>query len=414
MPLAGEPAAGRPIRIGLMGAYVSRNLGDMAIQLAVTGALRARRPDIEFIGLCQDPQDAVRSFGFPAMLASGDSEMLRPMPGEAVAPAPLPNPDRGGLGRLLARIPALARIRREMRALDMLLISGSGQIDDFWGGPWAGPYNMMVWSSLARGQGKPVAVFGVGVDELHTWLGERFCLRALNAAQLCVVRDPGSRDALESLGYRLPVDVCADPAFHLSSAGKPPANPPFAVISPISRRAWPGAEDEGYDRYLTALAEVADQLQADGVEVRFVCSQTRMDPPIVARVRERMKGGRDRAGLVEVETVDEYLAAVAGARVVVGSRLHAMILAMVAGAPAVAVSAVRKVHQQFADMGMAELAFEMRELDAAPLVRRVREVVGEPERSRQRVVATTRELRAQLDARFDRLASLIPARAAMA
>lgn len=398
MPLAGEPAAGRPIRIGLMGAYVSRNLGDMAIQLAVMGALRARRPDIEFVGLCQDPEDAVRSFGFPAMLASGDPEVRQ----------------RGRLGHLLSRIPAFARIRREMRALDMLLISGSGQIDDFWGGPWAGPWNLMAWSSVARRQGKPVAIFGVGVDELHTWLGLKFCLRALNAAQLCVVRDPGSREALEKLGYRLPVDVCADPAFHLGGAGKPPDDPPFAVVSPISRRAWPGAEDDDYDRYLTALAGLADHLQALGIEVRFVCSQTKMDPPIVGRVRDRMKGDQDRAPLVEVKTVEEYLAAVAGARVVVGSRLHAMILALVAGAPAVAVSAVRKVHQQFADMGMGDLAFDMRSLDAAALARRAQELAAAPQESRRRVLAATRELRSQLDTRFDRLAALIPRRAAMA
>ncbi|MBL0125036.1 MAG: polysaccharide pyruvyl transferase family protein [Betaproteobacteria bacterium] len=252
------------------------------------------------------------------------------------------------------------------------------------------------------------------MDELSTFLGARFCLRTLNAAEICVVRDPGSRDVLERLGYRRIVDVCADPAFHLSGEGGMPDNPPFAVISPISRRAWPGTEDESYDHYLTALALVADQLQSQGIEVRYVCSQTKMDPPVVARVRKRMKGDIDRAIAVDVNTVDDYLAAVAGARVVVGSRLHAMILAMVAGTPVVAISAVRKVRQQFADMGMAELAFDMRVLDVAQLLRRVQDVVNEPDSNRQRVLAVTREFRAQLDGRFDRLAALIPARAAMA
>ena len=339
--------------------------------------------------------------------------MLHPVPGGTAMPAPAA-PSGGRISRLLAKLAALPRIRREMRALDMLLISGSGQIDDFWGGPWAQPYNMMVWSHLARRQGKPVAVFGVGVDELSTRLGEWFCLRALDAAQLCVVRDPGSRDALEKLGYRKPVDVCADPAFHLSRDGGAPGDPPFAVISPISRRAWPGSEDESYDRYLAALAQVADELQSDGIEVRFACSQIKMDPPIVARVRERMKGDRDRTVHVEVKTVEDYLAAVAGARVLVGSRLHALILALVAGTPAIAVSAVRKVHQQFADLGMPDLGFDMRALDVAALARRIREVASEPEKSRQRVQVVTREFRAQLDDRFDRLAALIPARAAMA
>lgn len=412
MAITDEPDTGRPVRIGLMGMYASRNLGDMAIQLAVMGALKARRADIEFIGLCQDPADTVRSLRISAMASSGEAEMLMPVDGDVTVES-MTTSAGSRWSRLIRRFTSLWRIRRTMRELDMLLISGSGQIDDFWGGPWAQPYNMMVWSQLARRQKKPVAVFGVGVDELSTRLGAQFCLRALNAADICVVRDPGSREALKKLGYRRLVDVCPDPAFRLSGDGRLPDSPPFAVVSPISRRAWPGVEDESYDHYLTALAQVADQLLSQGIDVRYVCSQIKMDPPLVTRVRERMKGDHNRALTVEVKTVDDYVAAVAGASVAVVSRLHAMILAMVAGTPVVAISAVRKVHQQFADMGMPELVFDMGTLDITPLLSCVQDVVSEPEKSQQRVLAVTREFREQLEARFDRLAALIPAGAAV-
>ncbi|MBL0125037.1 MAG: hypothetical protein IPP88_20760 [Betaproteobacteria bacterium] len=135
MAVGGEPAAGRPIRIGLMGMYVSRNLGDVAIQLAVMAALKARRPDIEFIGLCQVPADTVRSFKIPAMASSGETEMLMPADNDNSV-VPVTTAEGSRLSRLVGRFTSLLRIRRVMRDLDMLLISGSGQIDDFWGGPW--------------------------------------------------------------------------------------------------------------------------------------------------------------------------------------------------------------------------------------------------------------------------------------
>ncbi len=411
---ADTPAAQRmgAVRIALLGMYASRNLGDVAIQLAVMSALHARRSNLEFVGLCQDPEDTVRTFNISALASSGKGELLTAATlGGGTGNAP-PVPETR-LSRFLGTFAALRQIQRQMRSLDMLLISGSGQIDDFWGGPWAQPFRLMAWSFAARSQGKKVVVFGVGVDELRTRLGEWFCVRALNCAAICVVRDSGSRDALRRIGFRRPVDVCADPAFHLEVKGT--ARPRveadrFAVISPISRRAWPGAEDRDYDNYLSALARVAEHLQDRSLQVRFVCSQIRMDPPIVERILERLKPGTTRPVFVDVKTVDDYVAAVKDAQVVVGSRLHAMILALVAGAPTIAISAVRKVHQQFADIGLADHVFAMQSLALPELLTRIDIVLSQPEKVREQVARTTREFRAQNATQFDRIASLIPAR----
>ncbi len=402
-------AGADPVRIGLLGMYASRNLGDVAIQLAVMSALRARQSNIKFVGLCQDPEDTVRTFNIPAMASSGEGELLTPATLSDVM-RKIPTSDESRLSRLLGKISALRQIQRQMRLLDVLLISGSGQIDDFWGGPWAQPFRLMAWSFAARSQGKKVVVFGVGVDELRTRLGGWFCIRALNCAAICVVRDSGSRDALRKLGYRHAIDVCADPAFHLEvkeAIGMPGETGCFAVISPISRRAWPGEEDSAYDAYLSTLARVAEHLQERSLQVRFVCSQIRMDPPIVERIFDRMKPDIIRPTFVDVRSVDEYLAAVKGARLVVGSRLHALILALVVGTPVVAISAVRKVHQQFADIGLADHAFAMQSIRLPELLACIDSIISHPDQVRDKVVKTTREFRLQNAAQFDRIGKLI-------
>ena len=423
----------KTVRIGLLGMYTSRNLGDVAIQYAIMNALRKRREDIEFVGLCQDPEDTVRAFGIPAVASTGFGSRLFPAYGaQPVPPAQLP-PARSTLPssttltsgaiaklnkwltelrttRILRQIIAVRNIRREMQSLDMLLVSGSGQVDDYWGGPWGQPFRLMAWTSAAHSQGKPVAVFGVGVDELSTRLGGLFCVQALRKAQLCVLRDSGSRDAIRSLGFRGQMEICADPAFSLrrNPAGTP-GDAEFVVISPIARSAWPGAEDEAYGKYLGAMSAVADYLLQQSIPVRFVCSQTRMDPKIVGRIRQRMLGNAASTLVVEVNSFEEYLDAVQGALVVVGSRLHALILALVAGTPVIAVTGVRKVHQLFADLNLSDHAFEMRSLSVELLLARINSVIRDPRTSREHVRGKTLQLLPPLERQFDNLAMLVPA-----
>lgn len=395
-------------RIGLMGMYISRNLGDVAIQIAVMRATQKRRPNIEFVGLCQDPEDTARSFGIPAFASSGYSSLM--MPGQN-GPVALGRPLTGDsrLSRVICRVKAIWRIYRQMRDLDMLLISGSGQVDDFWGGPWAQPFRLFVWSAVARLQRKPVAVFGVGVDEVNTRLGAWLSVRALRLAHQRVLRDSGSLVALRAMGLGLPTEVCPDPAFHLAGGtAREASTTSFAVISPISRRAWPGKEDADYDAYLGALAAVGDELLRQSVQVRFICSHTRMDPPIIDRVKARMLMRGAGTRVVEVATVDAYLDAVRNACILVGSRLHAIILAFVAGTPVIAVSAVRKVHQQLQDIGLTEYAFKMRDIDVPLLLQRVNEVLQNREQLRNHIAERTADFRRQLDEQFDRVCRLVP------
>lgn len=403
-------APARRVRVGLLGMYASANLGDTAIQQAVMGALNARRSDLEFVAICTAPHDAALTFGLRAHDVSGF--------GRAVIPGA--THVAGSSQSIWERAPRPLRLRvaswridRLVRSIDMLLVSGSGQIDDFWGGPWEQPFRLRSWAAAARRQHKPVAFFGVGVDQLLTADGTRLATEALGLAQLRVLRDEGSRDALQRLGFTGDCDVCPDPAFHLARGGQPAEQAqPFAVMSPIARQAWPGALDAGYDTYLDALASAADHLQARGLEVRFVCSQTRMDPPVVPRVIERMRGRAGAAVTYTPGSVSDYMDAVAGAEVVVASRLHALILAMAAGTPVVGISYARKVSRQMADAGLAAYALELQAATAPALLQRIDAALGRGAALRDEVAATAESFRTAVDQRFDRLAALLPPAAA--
>ena len=189
------------VRIGLLGMYASANLGDTAIQTVVISVLRSLRPDVEFVGLSHDPVDVVRTHGIAAFPASGEGVLVSPtddVDSRRQAKGVAGSSAQGW--RVLKQVVALRNIDRQVRELDMLLVSGGGQIDDFWGGAWQQPFRLFAWCFLARFHGKPVAAFSIGVDELRGRLSAWLSTRALQFAAHRTFRDSGSLEILRRKG----------------------------------------------------------------------------------------------------------------------------------------------------------------------------------------------------------------------
>lgn len=407
-PATPSPWQLQRVRIALLGMYASANLGDVAIQQTTMAALRARRPGIEFVGVCTDPSDAARTFGMNARSISGFGPLhsaAAPMQSASKAwyeSAPWP----------IQRTASRWLIERHMREFDMMIVSGSGQIDDFWGGPWSQPLRLLNWTRAARRLKRQVAYFGVGVDQLHTHDGRRMVKAALSMADSRVLRDSGSLQALQEIGLQARCEVCPDPAFYLLppwAHGTPTfSEGRFAVISPIARNAWPDSSGLTHDEYVKVLASCADHLLSLGVQVRFVCSQTRMDPPVVALVQSAMKAKASDTVVQTPSGVADYLHAVRGAQVVLASRLHALILSMVAGTPVVAISYARKVRQQMIDVGLERFDLPYEELASRSPRPLIDDVLNQRDAIASHIAQVVALNRDELNRHFDQLASLIP------
>jgi polysaccharide pyruvyl transferase WcaK-like protein/glycosyltransferase involved in cell wall biosynthesis len=405
-------AMNNSLRIGLLGPYASANLGDTSIQMAVMRTLKERLGPVRFLGISTDPADVVRTHGISAMAISGDQPRINPWDPDAAGKSEsftsFPTTESRWIPRPLRN---LRRIYRATASLDLLIISGSGQIDDFWGGPWGHPFRMLVWSACAKRQGVPVAVLGVGVDELKTRLGAWFSLRALNLTQFRAFRDGDSLDMLRKMGLSAESMVCPDPAFGIRLP-KPDANAPskrpYAIISPIARGAWPGAEDGVYENYLRMLAKVSEHLLETGLDVRFACSQTRMDVPIVERIKKKMSASAVVKCLLEpIGTVDDYLRAAGPAELVVASRLHAAILALVAGAPVVTIADTRKVRTLMQDMQMQEYSMDLKDSGLEAVIAAVDAALAKRDALRKQITGLQRNLRATLATTYDHLLAAV-------
>lgn len=388
----------RSVRIGLLGQYSSRNLGDAVIVHEIIRNLRSRIPGVEFVGICSRPDDTTRTHGIAAFPISGHGPAFRPDGSPWLEVEPPPGPGSG-----------TRRIYAVVRSLDLLVMAGGGQVDDYWGGAGEQPRFLATWTVLARLRRVPAAFFCVGLDRLATRTGRWLSLLSLRNAAFVSFRDEGTRDLLRQMGLRRPSAVYADPAFGLPASVQTAFLPRRrVVISPICKRSWPGASYEQYERYLRELAHYAEAAIRSGLEVRFACSQISMDPEAVARVAAMIPADlRDSWFVAEVGTFEDFVREASSADVVVTSRLHGAILALVAGTPVIAVSVARKVTVVMAEAGLSEYCVEASSFDAGRLVALSDKALREGAEVRQRIKISVQHLAGRLPEAYEALVALV-------
>jgi len=402
--------ASRRYRVGLLGMFTSRNLGDAAIVREVMRNIAERRPDCEFVAINREPEDAVRLLGIAAFPSEGYGQAYR-ADGSTWSEVDHPPP------KWLARGLGTRRILAVVRTLDLLIMAGGGQIEDFFGGLGSQPRILFTWTGLARMLGIPVAYFGVGVDQLLGSASRTLVVNALRLATMRSFRDGGSVEVLRHAGLRARSRVDPDPALGIDARAMVPGSALSdgrIVISPVSFRTFASARNEPYERYLQCLALACDQWSADGRALSFVCSHTTMDPPVVDEVLARTSAGtRSRCVVARPTTVEEFLDHVRGADCVVASRLHGILLAIVAGAPVIAVSPARKVTRFMRDCGFADFCVEMPQMAPDMLPTLVQRIADNRFELHRKIAEIAQISGARLDQAYDELAALLPPRQAL-
>lgn len=399
-------------RIGLLGPYHSRNLGDTAIQLAMIQNLGGQYSNADIVGIATDPVDTLRSLGIPAFPLSGcgvDTLVVESCPADRMPR----RQDHNAPGRMV-RIRAIPRMAAFVRKLDLLVVSGGGQLDDFWGGAFGHPFSLLSWVALARLCGVRVAFVGVGMDRLSTPLSRFFALSALRLAHYRSFRDKGTLYQMRQLGLRARSGLCPDLAF---SVAVEPANRAeirskerIVVINPISEQTWAPGRDVRHKIYMDGLTAACAWLSARGFHLRLVCSQAAMDHPVAADLAKRLVDEYGvRAQICDAPGVLDFLRHVRDAHLVIASRLHAAILSLVAGAPVVGVAPLRKVTQLMEDVGLGAYCLELQSVTAEDLIHRISSALDNEPRLREEIERCTHSFRLDLAQTYSDLAALIPA-----
>ena len=307
------------MRAVVAGWIGSTNLGDELVYAALAAKLRERGVDPVAISL--DPVATAACHGTAALAASSPVRQWR------------------ATGRA-----------------DALLFGGGGLLQDETS-PLNLPYHLartVPW----RVHRRPIGVVGVGVGALSTRLGRKLVSLGVSSSWPISVRDAPSAELLVRLGFPRPV-LAADLAF---STPEPSVERQDEVVVslrpqvargrllPASRRWRSGVGDEAWLlRVAGALDSVATRT---GLVPHLVAFQADRDGPLHDLVADRMRVSVRRS----TPTVNDVAATIGSARLVLGMRFHACVLATVVGSPWVALAYSGKVRALVEEFGRAGAA----------------------------------------------------------
>jgi len=265
------------MKITVAGYYGFGNVGDELLLKAVLEGIRRRVPTAQPLVLTNNPLQTAKSHGVAAA----------------------------------SRWNALS-ILRAVGGADELLFGGGGVFQDR-----TSKRSLLYYAGLvilARLVGTPVALCGVGVDEMHHPLTRNALRLAVGRDSVMIgVRDSTSVAALQSIGVDSPIGLFADLVFSLDM-------PPL-ITGGHAALVVRDARQENRNAMFGWITRV---LKERGLHVDAMSFQPGTD------ARAALAGGGTEATLVDFS---EAPARVGSASVVVSARFHALVLAALAGRP---------------------------------------------------------------------------------
>jgi polysaccharide pyruvyl transferase WcaK-like protein len=371
--------------IGLLGPFGYGNLGDAAIQQSMIQAIYRQFPEAEIIGFSMYPKDTearhhIKAFPLTRVLEAPDA-------GDATAASGLRrwarqlswklvhHPSRlvRVVEQMLVRVPTefvlLVRAYRQLTGLDVLIISGGGQLDDLWGGPWKHPYALYKFTLLARLQQIAVMIVSVGCEQITTAPGRFFVKGTLERAVYRSYRDQRSKQELARLGLDAsPLSrVYPDLAHSLDIGGPLPAkdfDPQAPVVglnlvSYFDPQLWPVKDAAVYQAYLAKMVSFMQWLIRANYRIILIRSDIGLDMKAIADALAmlRQTGLRLPANQIveaNINTVPDLMEALSRVDFVVASRLHTVLLSMRVGKPIVALSFQSKIENLMQDAGLSD------------------------------------------------------------
>jgi colanic acid/amylovoran biosynthesis protein len=231
--------------------------------------------------------------------------------------------------------------------------------------------------------------------------GYRRLASVLEHAELVMARDERTVEAVRHLAPHATVMVAPDVAFALArdpavQALRRPASDDDRPRVAVSVRAWPYLRDgrTGTRRYRYQMMLLVSALvRKHDARVTFIstCQGTpgyRFDDSAEAGEIVRMLGP-DIAHWVDVDErfrdPASFIEAMTGFDVLVGTRMHASIMAWIAGTPSVAIAYEPKTRELFARHGMADLVSDMAWPSAHRLAAQVGALLEQSESAQERV-----------------------------
>lgn len=311
-------------KIILSGYYGFDNAGDEAVLAALCQILRQSLPGAELVVLSAKPEQTAADLGVRAINRWSK-----------------------------------AALRAELREAALFCSGGGSLLQDVTSVRSVWYYTSLL--RLAQKQGVPTIVLAQGLGPLQSWLGRFLAGRALSRCRLLSWRDEASlRLAAEIMPQGRPGEAGSLPSYQvcdpvllwqpeIAESQPEPSNLNFAPTVALALRPWPGLQPQ-------AAAELIALLRQAGWRPVLLPYHLGEDEKLANQINwELIRTQAEPAEVWPAGTPKQAWQAVGRADLLLGMRLHSLIMAAAQGVPALAVNYDPKV-QAFAQAVRIPLA----------------------------------------------------------
>jgi len=356
-------------KIALFGLFGAGNLGNDCTLQATLYNLRRYVPSAQISCICAGPEETTSKYNISAF-------PIRERALKAVKSRALRLLRRIIVGIPLELYRCVTAVKR-LKNCDMLLMTGTGMLSDIGTRPLGLHYDVLRWSVAAKLCRCKLLFVSVGVGPIGHPLGKLFVKTALRLADYRSYRDSSSKEYLERVGFETKSDaIYPDLAFSLpinavSAAQRHNGRQAvigLGLITHTRTRVSSGGDEAFYRDYVSKAAGFVTWLIERNYRVRLLIGDVAYD----GRVRQDLKailqqGGLkcERAEIIDepARCVDDLLSQLAATDLVVASRFHNVLLALMLKKPVVAISFHQKVDSLMDGMGLAEFCQDIEHID---------------------------------------------------
>jgi len=290
-----------------------------------------------------------------------------------------------------------------LKDVDILFLGGGGLLKDY-GDSSKSLFGWLRIITLAQKMGIKTATFCIGVDTVRFEESKKAIRSTLNKMDSISVRDRRSAEILKSLGVNKDIDIVGDPALVLvgdadmkKTSGSGLKNGKVVVcLRHWYDQGFYTKDQDQYDSFLKSVASALDYL-IEKYHVGIKCIPLRTtdyddDREVAKEIVVLMKNKKDVEMSDLVPSVDDFIQELVKADLVLGMRLHSLILASSVGTPVIAFEYMPKVKAFMEEIGMKEFSLSMDNLNPKEINLSIDKIDHEYEALSKKILERTKHL----------------------
>lgn len=334
-------------KIALHGFYGQGNLGDEAILKALLQEF-SKFPNIKVVVFSSKPKQVFRAHGVRSINSQGRRNFLR-------------------------------RIW-EIKTSDLFILGGGGLLKDY-GNDSSSLKEWLRLLRLAKRLNVKTVLCAVGVENIRYDESRKLIRDALDKVDLITVRDCSSKDILRDIGVINEIKVVSDPAVLLTNinADKIEDNLVSSKVI-ICIRHW---FSKGFyiekpkvnENFIRSLSVAADFLvERYNKKIDFIPFRTTSydDDRIVAKQVVSYMKHKDKIYIhSSAPEVDEFIEIVRQSSLVIGMRLHSLILGTSIGVPVIGLEYMPKVKAYMESIKQREYSLDLKTITSKKLINKI-------------------------------------------